>query len=610
MPAHILRNQEPAHGREPRAGGLRRNLRRLYAQLPARRKRQLVLLMGLMLVGAIAELLSLGAVIPFIAVLAKPAAAAGHPAVEGMMRMLGIGLPQLPVAVGLLFAGMVLVATFVRLLLMWANIRFANGLGAEIGETLYARTLQRPYSFHVSRNTSEIIGSMNKVQKLIISFVQPLLTGFAAIVLSLAIVGLLVAVNPGVALGGAAIFGGSYFLIAFLVRRRLRRNGVVIAQANDQRIQALQEGLGGIRDVILDHAQAIYGRRFSRIEQRFRRAQGSSQFDGMFPRVAVEAIGIFLLAGFATLFAGRGGDLVAMLPVVGLLAMGAQRLVPLMQQVYAGWSAAVGSERSLDDVLTLLDFEPVPAAPGVMAFDREIRLQDVAFSYGSPDGSRVLSAIDLRIRSGEKIGIAGATGSGKSTLVDLLMGLLLPTGGRFTVDGLDVTPGNATAWQRNIAHVPQSIFLSDATIAENIAFGIEPKQIDRERMEAAARAAQIHDHVAALPDGYRTMVGERGVRLSGGQRQRIGIARALYKGAPVLVLDEATSALDDETERRVMDGILHSATATTVVMIAHRLTTMRECDRIIVLERGCVERVVRYDELVRPGADHGDMAHA
>lgn len=561
--------------------------------------------MALMLMGAMAELLSLGAVIPFVAVLAKPAAAARHPAVAALMKLLGIGVPQLPVAVGLLFGGLVLLATLVRLLLMWANIRFANGLGAEIGETLYARTLQRPYSFHVSRNTSEIIGSMNKVQKLIVGFVQPLLTGLTATVLSLAIVGLLVAVNPGIALGGATIFGGSYFLIAFLVRRRLRRNGVVIAQANDQRIQALQEGLGGIRDVILDHAQAIYGKRFSRIEQRFRRAQGSSQFDGMFPRVAVEAIGIFLLVGFAMMFAGAGGDLMTMLPEVGLMAMGAQRLVPLMQQVYAGWSSAVNNERSLDDVLTLLDFAPVPAMPGVMAFDSEIRLQDVSFSYGSVDGARVLAKVDLGIRRGEKIGIAGPTGSGKSTLVDVLMGLLLPTSGRFTVDGQDVTPANATAWQRNIAHVPQSIFLSDTTIAENIAFGIELNLIDPARMEAAARAAQIHDHVAALPEGYRTLVGERGVRLSGGQRQRIGIARALYKGAPVLVLDEATSALDDETERRVMEGILHSATATTVVMIAHRLTTMRDCDRIVVLERGHIAKVVDYPSLMaaRPTAD-------
>jgi ATP-binding cassette subfamily B protein len=560
--------------------------------------------------GAAAELLSLGAVIPFIAVLAKPAAAAGHPAMALLMRFLGIGVDRLPLAVGILFGGMVLVSTAVRLLLMWANIRFANGLGAEIGEMLYARTLHRPYAFHVSRNTSEIIGSMNKVQKLIIGFVQPLLAGLTAALLATAIVGLLVVVNPAVALGGAVAFGGSYFVIASVVRRRLRRNGVVIAKANNQRVQALQEGLGGIRDVILDHAQGIYSRRFSRIEQRFRRAQASSQFDSMFPRIAVEAVGIVLLVGFALLYSGSGKDLVALLPMIGLLAMGAQRLIPLMQQVYTGWSAAVSSERSMDDVLALLDFHPEPASSGVVEFRNEIQMDQVSFSYATVEGPLVLSAIDLRIGRGERIGIAGATGSGKSTLVDLLMGLLVPSSGRFTVDGVAINAKNATAWQRNIAHVPQSIYLSDATIAENIAFGVEPGKIDHHRMEAAARAAQIHEHIASLADGYRTMVGERGVRLSGGQRQRIGIARALYKEAPVLVLDEATSALDDETERRVMEGIIQSARATTIIMIAHRLSTMSRCDRIVHLRQGRIDRTTGYPELVAGGLDAGGAERA
>lgn len=552
-----------------------------------------------MLAGGFAELLSLGAVLPFIAVLANPEATARHPAVAVLMERFDISLLALPVAIGLIFAVAFVLATLVRLLLIWANIRFANGLGAEIGEALYTRTLHRPYAFHVSRNTSEIIGSMNKVQKLVVGFVQPILTGLSAAVLSIAIVGLLIAVNPGIALGGAALFGGSYFLIALIVRRRLAANGIVIAKASDQRIQAMQEGLGGIRDVILDHAQAIYGKRYSRIEQSFRRAQASSQFDGMFPRVAVEAIGILLLVGFAAIYTRTGGNIMMMLPVVGLLAMGAQRLIPLMQQVYAGWVAAVNNEQSLEDVLSLLEFQPAGESSATVEFESAISLTDVSFSYESSGRTTVLSGINLRISRGEKIGIAGPTGSGKSTLVDVLMGLLLPSSGQFMVDNCRITAATASAWQRNVSHVPQAIYLSDATIAENIAFGVEAGKIDRPRMENAARAAQIHDHVATLPKGYDTTVGERGVRLSGGQRQRIGIARALYKGAPVLVLDEATSALDDETERKVMAGILDSTAATTLIMIAHRLTTMRDCDRIIELRHGRIERCVDYADLMR-----------
>lgn len=580
------------------ASSLRHSLRALLRQLTSRRRRQLVLLLILTLLGATAELLSLGAVIPFVTVLANPMAATRNGTVAALMTTFDLDPSQLPMAISVLFALLVLVATCIRLVLLWANIRFANGLGAQIGETLYARTLHRPYSFHVSRNSSEIIGSMNKVQKLIINYLQPMLSGFSALVLALAIVALLVIVHPLVAIGGASIFGGSYFLVAFAVRKRLRSNGIIVARANDQRIQALQEGLGGIRDVILDHAQPIYSRRFSRIEQRFRRAQASSQFASMFPRVAIEAIGILLLVGFAVTMSKSGHDLGSMLPILGLLAVGAQKLVPLMQQIYAGWSSVLSSQQSVEDLLALLEFEPLPATTEAIPFQETIQLKGVDFRYGDADAAPVLQGIDLQIRRGDMIGIVGPTGSGKSTLVDLLMGLLSPTSGQFTVDCVEVMPANAVAWQRHIAHVPQSIFLSDASIAENIAFGNDLSKIDHVRMEVAARAAQIHNHVMTLEQKYLTPVGERGVRLSGGQRQRIGIARALYKGVDVLVLDEATSALDDDTEQRVMNGIAEIATDMTVIMVAHRLTTMRDCKKILRLEKGRIVQMLSFHELI------------
>jgi ABC-type multidrug transport system fused ATPase/permease subunit len=596
------------------SGTFLHSLGQIAGHLTRRRKRQLFLLLALMLLGAAAELMTLGAVIPFVMVLADPQAAARKPVVSAFMSLFSIPPAQLPVAIGLAFATLVLLAMAVRLAMTYSNIRFANGLGAEIGERLYTLTLQRPYSFHVSRNTSQIIGSMNKIQRLIVGYVQPLLTGTTAIVLSIAIVSLLVSLQPVVALGGATLFGGSYFLVAHTVRRRLRRSGEVIALANDQRIQALQEGLGGIRDVILDRAHAIYSRRFSRIEQRFRKAQATSQFDSTFPRIAVEAIGTLLLVAFTMTLSSRGHDLVAMLPVLGLLAVGAQKLIPLLQQIYAGWSSVLSAQRSVDDVLSLLDFEPLPPTESTIEFDREVWIDNVAFAYGEPPGRPVLAGIDLRIARGEKIGIAGPTGSGKSTLVDLLMGLLIPTSGRFCIDGRPINPANAAAWQAHIAHVPQSIYLSDTTIAENIAFGVESKRIDWPRLEQAANAAQIHDYISGLPAGYHTAVGERGVRLSGGQRQRIGIARALYRGSDLLVLDEATSALDDATERKVMAGIATISRRTTVVMVAHRLTTLRNCDRIVRLENGRIAGVSGYMEMMEEHAaslssEQADGAH-
>ncbi|SFN31800.1 ABC transporter ATP-binding protein [Dokdonella immobilis] len=582
------------------SGELRASLGRFLRQLSPRRKRQLVLLLGLMLLGAIAELLSIGAVLPFISVLANPEATAKMRIVGRLMAATGLTLAQLPLAVSAVFAGLVVLAAAARLLMLSASIRYANGLGAEIGESLYARTLQRPYSFHVSHNTSVIIGSINKVQKLIVSYVQPLLTGATALVVAMAIVLLLVAINPGVALAGAFTFGACYFLIAARVRKRLRENGSAIALTNDQRIQAIQEGLGGIRDVILDRAQPIYSRRFSRIEQRLRRAQASSQFTSTFPRVAIEAIGMLLLVGFAVYFSGTGRDFNTILPTLGILAVGAAKLMPLFQQVYAGWSAALSGQASVNDVLDLLEYEPLPQPDlDAIPFRNEICMQQVVFQYEATTApTPVLHDINLRIRRGEKIGIVGVTGSGKSTLVDLLMGLLSPTSGHFSVDGVKVTPANAAAWQKHIAHVPQSIFLSDASVAENIAFGTPPNKIDQARLEAVSRIAQIHDHVCSLAEGYQTPVGERGVRLSGGQRQRIGIARALYKGVDVLVLDEATSALDDATEDRVMSGLGEMAGDMTMIMIAHRLTTLRNCDRIVHLAKGRIQQTTSYQLLL------------
>jgi ABC-type multidrug transport system fused ATPase/permease subunit len=574
------------------------SLRRLLRQVPPRRKRQLLLLLAATLAGAVAELLSLGAVLPFVAVLADPAKAARNAHLARVMEATGVTVAELPTLVSLVFAALILLAIGARLLLLRVNIRFSNALGAELGEALYARTLRRPYLFHVSRNTSQIIGSMNKVARIITGYVQPLLTGAAAAVVACAIVALLVAIEPLVALLGATLFGGCYLVIAQWVRRRLRHDGIVVAAANDERIQVMQEGLGGIRDVILDRAQDIYARRFSGIERRFRDAQARSQFHAGFPRLAVEAIGMLLLVGFAIAATRRGHALATLLPTVGAFALGAQKLMPLLQQVYAGWSAAINSQPSVDDVLDLLDFEPLPSSSADIPFRSAIRLERVDFAYDGGDApTTVLHGIDLVIRRGEKIGIVGSTGSGKSTLVDIVMGLLPPSVGVLRVDEVAVTAANADAWQRHIAHVPQAIYLSDASIAENIAFGCAPEQIDRERLEAVARIACIHEHVAALPQGYATVVGERGVRLSGGQRQRIGIARALYKQVDVLVLDEATSALDDQTEREVMRGIFAAAADTTVIMIAHRLTTLRDCDRILHLGGGRILRETGYDAL-------------
>lgn len=566
------------------------DLKGLWPHVSPARRKQLVLLLGLMLVGAFAELVSLGAVVPFITVLANPDQALQQPMMRALLDFTGLSDAQLPLLVSLIFAVIVVLASGVRLFLMWANNKFIYGLGHDLSAALYTKTLYRPYSFHVSRNSSEIIGGVAKAQNVVGGYLMPLMTALTAFVLAIGIVAMLVYVDPFVAMVGSGAFAFSYFVVAVLVRQRTSFNGELVARANDKRVQEIQEGLGGIRDVILDSAQPIYIRRFSQINQGYMQAIGNNNFLGAMPRYAVEAIGLVIIALFAMDAARSEQGISSLLPVLAALGLGAQKLLPLVQQMYQGWSSIMGSRQTLYDVLKLLDYaETATEIKHLVAFQKNICLSGVSFYYPCAPKRAVLSNVSVTIAKGASIGIVGKTGSGKSTMVDLLMGLLSPSHGAMSIDGKTLDAQSLPAWQKHISHVPQVIYLSDATIAENIAFGCRRESIDEERLRRAAGAAQIADYIEQLPDAYDTTVGERGVRLSGGQRQRIGIARALYRQADVLVLDEATSALDDETEKRVMAGINSYGESITKIIIAHRLSTLKECDKCVYLTNGCIE---------------------
>ena len=339
-----------------------------------------------------------------------------------------------------------------------------------------------------------------------------------------------------------------------------------------------------------------------------RKAQGSNNFINQSPRYGVETISMILIAGLAYWMAGQAGGMALAIPVLGTLALGAQRMLPALQQVFAGWSALQGNSASMEEVLDLLE-QPVPEnsgerPKGSLLFKRLLALRRLSFRY-TPDAPEVLREIDLEIPKGSRIGFIGTTGSGKSTLLDIVMGLLEPTSGAVEVDGIPIILSNRSSWQRHIAHVPQSIFLSDASIEENIALGVPKGKIDKERVRQAARQAQIADIIESWPKQYETVVGERGVRLSGGQRQRIGIARALYKQADVIIFDEATSALDNETEAAVMHAIEELHEELTVLIIAHRLTTLRNCDKIVELENSSIKRIGKYEGLISTKYQNG-----
>jgi ABC-type multidrug transport system fused ATPase/permease subunit len=578
-------------------------LGRLWCHMGQRRRKQFAILMVLTMLGAFAEVASLGAVLPFLSILIVPEKLFNHPLIIGYIApALGVQSAKqlvLPLTVG--FVMVALAAGSLRMLLLWANTKFAFACGADLSIEVYRRTLYQPYRVHLARNSSEVVsGIVNKVNGVVFWVMQPVLILISSVVLILAIMVTLIYIDSFVALTAIAGFGSSYGVITWLSRRRLKQNGQRITDEQTRVVKALQEGLGGIRDVLLDCTQPFYCDLYRQADRPLRQAYGSNIFIGGCPRFAMEALGMAMIACLAYILSQKTEGISSALPVLGALALGAQRLLPALQQSYSAWASIIGSHASLADTISLLD-QPLPEEvlqpmPDPLPFKESICFEDVCFRYSDED-PWVLNGLNLNIAKGVRLGIVGSTGSGKSTALDLLMGLLTPIQGVLLVDGKSCSGDRLRAWQKTIAHVPQSIYLADNTLAENIAFGVPKGEIDMSRVRQAAQQAQISDFIESRPGGYESNVGERGIRLSGGQRQRIGIARALYKRAKVLVFDEATSALDNETELSVMEAIDGLDRDLTILLIAHRTTTLSRCDYIVELENGRVKRGGSYAEL-------------
>jgi ABC-type multidrug transport system fused ATPase/permease subunit len=564
----------------------------IWGYLSRKRRIQLGLLLSVMLASGCAELLSLGAVLPFLAVLSNPQRLWEQPLLQSLVRVLGVATPnQLLLPATCAFATSAVLAAVVRLTNLWLNGRLAAAVGSDLSCEAYRRTLYQPYQVHVQRNSAAVINTITAQIARTVGGLNNLLQLATATVVALALLTGLLLIDWKVALATAALFGGVYAFLAVTVRLELSRNSQQIVTASRQMVKALQEGLGAIRDVLLEGSQPYYVDIYRRADRVQRQQQAKNDFLSVFPRFTLEALGMVAIALLGGMLVLQRGSSSSVIPLLGALAMGAQRLLPALQQMYAGWAALKGFNSDLISVLHMLE-QPLPAAiapANPLLLLRSIELKEVSFSY-SPDQPEVLKGLNLEVHRGERIGFIGSTGSGKSTTVDLLMGLLEPSSGQLLVDGHDIYhPVNQellAAWRASIAHVPQTIYLADSSIAENIAFGIPTHLIDMERVRQAARQAQIDSFIEACTDGYGSFVGERGVRLSGGQRQRIGIARALYKRAQVLLFDEATSALDNETEQSVMAAIDGLSKELTIVMIAHRLSTLERCDRVIRLESG------------------------
>ena len=556
-----------------------------------------------MLISAITEVISLGAIIPFLGVLTAPDKVFSHPIISDIAQIFGIlSAEQLALPITILFITAILLANFTRLLLLWVSTKLSFMAGADLSYEVYHRTLHQPYIVHLERNSSEVItGILNKVGGVVFNILLPALTFISSLLLLIMVITALMVIDPIITSISVIGFGSTYILITILTRKKIANNSDCIAYETTMLHKALQEGLGGVREVLLDGTQQLYCDIYRKADLPLRKAQGSNIFISSSPKFGMEAIGVSLIAIIAYTFSQQQGGVTAVIPALGAIALGAQRLLPALQNCYASWSVITGSRALLFDSLLLLE-QPISTDSSNtlaerMDFKENIRLDSVSFRY-KKNTPWVLDNLNLEISKGERIGFVGETGSGKSTSLDLIMGLLEPTIGEVIIDGKPLTDVELHKWRKNIAHVPQSIFLIDSSMAENIAFGVPKELIDIKLVQDAAKQAQIAEFIERQPNGYDSPVGERGVRLSGGQRQRIGIARALYKKANVLIFDEATSALDDTTEKAVMDAIEGLDRSVTVLFIAHRLTTLRNCDRIIELKDGSVLNDDRYEKML------------
>ena len=574
----------------------------LWCYFTVRRRQQFGLLFILTLIVSFSEILSIGAIFPFIGVLTAPERLFENVAIKPFIQRLGLNDPdQLLLPLTIIFAVSALVAGAMRLLLLWASTRLSFGTGADLSIDIYRRTLYQPYNVHCARNSSDVIdGISGKTNGVIYNVVVPMLNLVNSVVVMCVILLAIFLIEPKIALSAFGGFGLIYIIAIQITRKRLLLNSRQIALDSTRVIKSIQEGLGGIRDVLIDGSQPTYCQIYRSSDLSLRRAQGSNLFISSCPRYLVEALGMVLISIIAFNLSRRIDGTSTTLSILGSLALGAQRLLPVLQQAYSSWSIIKGGQSSLEDTLDLLR-QPLPnyansPTQELLRFNKAIKINEIKFGY-SRSLSYVINGVSLTILKGERVGFIGSTGSGKSTLLDVVMGLLEPSSGTIEVDDELLTAANQRAWQSHIAHVPQAIYLADSSIEENIAFGVARDKIDSLRVRQSAKMAQIADCIEALPNQYHTFVGERGIRLSGGQRQRIGIARALYKQADVIIFDEATSALDHDTEHAVMTSIENLSRHLTILIIAHRTTTLRSCSKIVELSDGKIKKVCDYKSI-------------
>ena len=595
-------------------------IQKILKLLNKRERKRLYILFSAMVISALIEVAGIASILPFLSLITNPTLIDDNRILNWLYTTLSFqSSNRFLIFIGVVVLLVLIASNILILLTMWGVARFTSMCDFTISKRLLSRYLHQPYVFFINKNTSELGKNiLIEVSKFIVGVMMPLMLVISRGIVAFFIFIMLIIVEPLLALSVMVILGSAYVFIYKMVKKKISEIGKIRFSANAERYKAVSEAFGGIKQLKLLGLEEFFLNRYSKPSSECARHSATHQIISGTPRYIMEivAIGGIISVVLYLLTSNRGFQ--DILPIIGLFTFAAYRIMPALQSIFLSVTTIRFHIKSLNTLHEdMYSFECKSYATtysrekfSPLNLQKELKLEEITFNY---PGTRmpIIDNLNIKIDSNTSVAFVGKTGVGKTTIADIILGLLRPDSGRILVDGVEITDDNLTEWQKNLGYIPQDIYLQDDTVTRNIAFGVPDEKIDMNIVRDAAQTANIHNFVTEeLPDGYQTVVGERGIRLSGGQRQRIGIARALYHNPEVLVLDEATSALDGATEKEVFEAINNISRTKTLIIITHRLTTVRGCDVVYVLEEGKIVGQGKYDELMESNTEFRKMAKA
>ncbi len=591
-------------------------VRQLFSLLSTRQRKNFYLLQVLVILMAIMEIIGVASIVPFMAIVGDMSQLSQDNIIGKVYIASGIDSEyRFVLILGISVLIMLLIASMVSIFTVWRLTKFAHKTGAELGDRLYSYYLKRDWLYHASGNSAQLIKKIaTETPRTTQGIIVQLMTMNAKVVLALFVTITVFLYDPKVALSGFLVFSIAYILLFSVVKIRLQKNGKIISEVYQSRFSLMNEGFGGIKDILLLGRDIDFIDRFKETGRKMAYSLGNNAALSQAPRYFIELVAfgsIILLVIY--LFVTHNGELGLIIPSLTVYAVASVKILPAFQQIYSSIADIRANMAAFESIRPDLANSVNVKTPvnkndkNILNPKSKISIENVTFKYNSKERF-ALNDLNIEIPVKTVIGIVGPSGSGKSTLIDILLGLIRPEQGNLRVDDEIIDTQNMRSWQNNIGFVAQNIFLSDSSIAENIAFGVSKDEIEIKKVKKAIDLAHLTELVNGLKEGIYTQVGERGVQLSGGQRQRIGIARALYHGAEVLVFDEATSSLDGITEKMIMEAIHEFGGKKTIIMIAHRLKTVEKCDQIFFIDKGKLIDQGTYEELVEKNELFKNMA--